>query len=35
MVHLDRKSFKGWQRRVIKRLLNELDVPVGRTRDFE
>jgi len=35
MVHLDRKSFKGWQRRVIKRLLNELGVPVGRTRDFE
>lgn len=35
MVHLDRKSFKGWQRRVIKRLLNELDVSVGRTRDFE
>ncbi len=35
MAHLDRKSFKGWQRRVIKRLLPELDVPVGRTRDFE
>ena len=35
MVHLDRKSFKGWQRRVIKRLLTELDVRVGRTRDFE
>ena len=35
MAHLDRKSFKGWQRRVIKRLLSELDVPVGRTRDFE
>ena len=35
MAHLDRKSFKGWQRRVIKRLLNELDVDVGRTRDFE
>ena len=35
MAHLDRKSFKGWQRRVIKRLLNELEVPVGRTRDFE
>ncbi|MEC8927520.1 MAG: D-aminoacyl-tRNA deacylase, partial [Candidatus Thermoplasmatota archaeon] len=35
MAHLDRKSFKGWQRRVIKRLLNELDVSVGRTRDFE
>ena len=34
-AHLDRKSFKGWQRRVIKRLLQELDVPVGRTRDFE
>jgi len=35
MAHLDRKSFKGWQRRVIKRLLSELDVPVGRTVDFE
>ena len=35
MAHLDRKSFKGWQRRVIKRLLEELDVPVGRTSDFE
>jgi len=35
MAHLDRKSFKGWQRRVIKRLLKELGVPVGRTRDFE
>lgn len=35
MVHLDRKSFKGWQRRVIKRLLNELDVPVARTVDFQ
>ena len=34
-AHLDRKSFKGWQRRVIKRLLKELNVPVGRTRDFE
>lgn len=35
MAHLDRKSFKGWQRRVIKRWLKELDVPVGRTVDFE
>ena len=35
MAHLDRKSFKGWQRRVIKRWLNELNVPVGRTVDFE
>lgn len=34
MAHLDRKSFKGWQRRVIKRLLAELEVPVGRTADF-
>jgi len=34
-AHLDRKSFKGWQRRVIKRLLEELDVPIGRTVDFE
>jgi len=35
MAHLDRKSFKGWQRRVIKRFLDELNVPVGRTVDFE
>ena len=35
MAHLDRKSFKGWQRQVIKRLLHELAVPVGRTSDFE
>ncbi len=35
MAHLDRKSFKGWQRRIIHRLLNELEVPVGRTVDFE
>ncbi|MEE2812559.1 MAG: D-aminoacyl-tRNA deacylase [Candidatus Thermoplasmatota archaeon] len=35
MAHLDRKSFKGWQRRVIKRLLAELEIPVGRTVDFE
>ena len=35
VAHLDRKSFKGWQRRVIKRLLDELGVPVGRTVDFE
>ena len=35
MAHLDRKSFKGWQRRVIKRCLEELNVPVGRTVDFE
>ncbi len=35
IAHLDRKSFKGWQRRVIKRLLAELSVPVGRTSDFE
>ena len=35
MAHLDRKSFKGWQRRVIKRWLEELNVPVGRTVDFQ
>jgi len=35
MAHLDRKSFKGWQRRVIKRCLEELNVPVGRTVDFQ
>jgi len=35
IAHLDRKSFKGWQRRVIKRFLAELSVPIGRTVDFE
>ncbi|MEE2759017.1 MAG: D-aminoacyl-tRNA deacylase [Candidatus Thermoplasmatota archaeon] len=35
IAHLDRKSFKGWQRRVIKRWLGELEVPIGRTVDFE
>ncbi len=35
IAHLDRKSFKGWQRRVIKRWLEKLDVPIGRTVDFE
>ena len=35
IAHLDRKSFKGWQRQSIKRLCEELDLPIGRTRDFE
>ena len=30
MAHLDRKSFKGWQRRVIKRWLNEPECPRGK-----
>ena len=35
IAHLDRKSFKGWQRQAIKRLCEEIGLPIGRTRDFE
>ena len=35
IAHLDRKSFKGWQRRSVIRLCEELDIPVGRTAAFE
>ncbi|HJL58851.1 MAG TPA: D-aminoacyl-tRNA deacylase [Candidatus Thalassarchaeaceae archaeon] len=35
IAHLDRKSFKGWQRQSIKRLCEELDLPIGRTHDFD
>jgi len=35
MAHLDRKSFKGWQRQSIKRLCDEIGLPIGRARDFE
>ncbi len=35
IAHLDRKSFKGWQRQAIRRLCESLDIPLGRTVDFE
>jgi len=35
MVHLDRKSFKGWQRQAIRRLLEELNIDISRTKGFE
>ena len=35
IAHLDRKSFKGWQRQSIKRLCQELNLPIGRTDDFK
>ena len=33
-AHLDRKSFKGWQRQALSSLLSELDVPVRRGKDI-
>ena len=33
-AHLDKKSFKGWQRSAILELLGELDVPVRRGREL-
>ncbi len=33
-AHLDRKSFKGWQRQALSSLLSELDVPVRRGREI-
>ena len=33
-AHLDRKSFKGWQRTAILRLLDELGVPVRRGKEL-
>ena len=35
IAHLDRKSFKGWQRQVIKRYCETLELPIGRTKDFQ
>ncbi len=35
IAHLDRKSFKGWQRQAVKRLCERLDLPIGRTKDFD
>jgi D-aminoacyl-tRNA deacylase len=35
IAHLDRKSFKGWQRQVIKRYCERLELPIGRTKDFQ
>ena len=33
-AHLDRKSFKGWQRQALHSLLLEMDVPVRRGREI-
>jgi len=33
-AHLDRKSFKGWQRDAILDLLSDLDIPVRRGREL-
>ena len=33
-AHLDRKSFKGWQRQALCSLLSELDVPVRRGKEI-
>ena len=33
-AHLDRKSFKGWQRQALPSLLSELDVPVRRGKEI-
>ncbi len=33
-AYMDRKSFKGWQRQSIKRHLQDIGIPLGRTRDF-
>ena len=33
-AHLDKKSFKGWQRRAILDLLSDLEVPVRRGREL-
>ena len=33
-AYLDRKSFKGWQRKAIKNFLDEENIPLGRTEDF-
>jgi D-aminoacyl-tRNA deacylase len=33
-VHLDRKSFKGWQRDLIKNFLTEKDILIRRGKDI-
>jgi len=33
-AHLDRKSFKGWQRNAILALLEELGIPVRRGKEL-
>ena len=33
-AYLDRKSFKGWQRKAIKNFLDQENIPLGRTEDF-
>ena len=34
-AHLDRKSFRGWQRSSLVAFLEEIDVPVLRGRDLK
>ncbi len=34
IAHLDKKSFKGWQRQSIKRYCEEIGLSIGRTADF-
>jgi D-aminoacyl-tRNA deacylase len=34
MLHLDRKSFKGWQRQALLRYCDSMGLLVGRTLDF-
>ena len=34
VAHLDRKSFKGWQRQSIRRYLEEMNVEIFRLADF-
>jgi len=33
-VHLDKKSFKGWQREALRHLLAEINIPILRGRDI-
>jgi D-aminoacyl-tRNA deacylase len=33
-AHLDRKSFKGWQRQALASLLSELEVPILRGKQI-
>ena len=35
VAHLDRKSFKGWQRQSIRRFLETIDVEIFRLADFQ
>jgi len=33
-VHIDRKSFKGWQREALRNMLSEMDIRILRGRDI-